>query len=71
MTAGRAVAHSPQQEGRLHLHLLSGWFLGAPMQRIISPDQSTIEKRSKNNEQPFEGEPNRRKREKLTKGNKS
>ena len=71
MTAGRAVAHTPQQEGRLHPHLLSGGFLGAPMLRIISPDQSRIEKRSENNEQPFVEEPNRRKREKLTKGNKT
>lgn len=71
MTAGRAVACTPQQEGRLHPLLLSGWFLGAPMLHVISPDQSRIEKRSKNNEQAFLEEPNRRKREKLTKRNKS
>jgi len=71
VTAIRAVAHTPQQEGRLHPHLLSGWFLGAPMLWIIRPDQSRVEKRSENNEQPFVKEPNGRKREKLTKGNKS
>lgn len=65
------MALTPQQEGRLRPRSLGGWFLGAPVLHIISPDQSRVEKHSENNERPFLEELNRREREKLTKGNKS
>lgn len=59
------------RRSRVHVGDCIAWLLGAPTPQITRPDQSEREKHSQNNEQPFEEEPDRRKREELTKGNKS